>query len=220
MKLKSFLWCMLSVLMASAVTVAFSSCDKEEEDRVSVSTTSVNFEKGGGVQQVSINSNTSWTVSGSTGWFTVSPMSGSGNGVITITANSNSSSARSGNLFIMAGNASQNISVTQNGKSITPTNEVNVRNNSTYTLPRFRFVFLNSRGETLSDIEKGTVYPGESVSANIPASATEYYMATLLSGNWYFSPNYDVSYRTLNLTTSEIGQWYRNSSSSIYPENR
>lgn len=83
-----------------------------------------------------------------------------------------------------------------------------VTNASTYTLPRFRVVFVNDDLETLSDIDYGTLYPNESVSnIIIPAGASKYYMATYLSGEWFFSPYYSTSIRKLKLDNSTVGQW-------------
>lgn len=219
MKMKRFLWCMLSVLMASVVSVSLSSCG--EEDEVHVSQNSVSFTESGGTQSVTVTSNTDWSVAGTTTWCTVAPASGSEEGIITITATANSeSSTRSATLVVIAGKASQTITVTQEAKPVILDNKVTVKNSSTYTLPRFRFVFVNSRMEPLADLEKGTLYPGGSLSADIPTAATEYYMATLINGTWFFSPNYNVKYKSLNLSTSEVDGWQANSSSSMYPENR
>lgn len=221
MKLKSFFWCLLSVMMASAVTVAFSSCG-EEEDKVSVSTTSVNFGKDGGAQQVSINSNTSWTVSGATGWFTVSPMSGSENGTITITATANSSSSeRSGTLVVSAGKAMQTITVTQSSSGIIPPgNKVTIRNSTSYTLSRFMVLFYNSYNELLSSIDKGTVNPGESVSVDIPTSAVRYFIGTQVGSLLLVSPYYDVEYKSLTITNPMIQSWESVSSISSFLERK
>lgn len=96
--------------------------------------------------------------------------------------------------------------------------KVTITNNSTYTLSRFRVIFLNSRLEELTDKEYGTFEPGSTVEAVIPTSAEEFYMATNINSKWFFSPNYKISYNKLNLSTGEIGKWSSNSSSSRYPK--
>ena len=89
-------------------------------------------------------------------------------------------------------------------------NQITVTNNGTYTLQRFRIVFLNSSREKLTDKDLGTLAPGDKVSATIPTSAYEFYMATYLGNNWYFSPYYSVSYSNLKLSDAEVGEWTTN----------
>lgn len=96
--------------------------------------------------------------------------------------------------------------------------QVVIKNGSTYTLTRFRVVFMNSRMEELTDKDFGTLSPGETVTAVIPTSAKEFYMATYLSNTWYFSPNYEVTYKNLTLTNAEVGNWSANSSANRYPK--
>ena len=91
-----------------------------------------------------------------------------------------------------------------------PATQVTVRNSGTYTLNRFRIVFLNSSREKLSEKDCGTLAPGDQASAKIPTAAKEYYMATYMYSEWYFSPYYDISYTNLTLSDSEIGEWRKN----------
>ena len=222
MKLKSFLWCMLSVLMASAVTVAFSSCDKDEEDSVSVSNTSVSFAGSGGTQTVTVTSNTGWTVTGAPGWCSISPMGGSGNGSFVITATANSSSSeRSATLIVTAGKAMQTITVTQSASGVTPSgNKVTIRNSTSYTLSRFTVLFYNSYNEVLSSADKGTVNPGESVKVDIPTSAVRYFIGTQVGSLLLLSPYYDIEYRSLTITNSMIQSWESVSSISSFLERK
>lgn len=91
----------------------------------------------------------------------------------------------------------------------TPTT-ITVRNNGTYTLNRFRIIFLNSSREKLSEKDCGTLAPNDQASAKIPTAAKEYYMATYLYNDWFFSPYYDISYANLILSDAEIGNWSKN----------
>lgn len=100
---------------------------------------------------------------------------------------------------------------------IVPETKVTIKNSSTITLNRFRVVFVNSRFEKITDLDFGTLTPGRSVTADIPTGATEYYLGMYYSGLWFFSPNYDISYKNLNLTDAEIGNWTTSSSASRYP---
>ena len=213
MKKKNYLFKLLSMTMVAVMSVGFMGCgsdDSSDPDNVSVSQSSANFMESGGSQSISIKSNTNWTVSGAPAWLMVSPVSGSGNGTINLMAQTNTDAARQATLYINAGSASATVLVSQSGKSV-PTG-VTVTNNSIYVLERFRVVMLNSKMETLTDRDFGTLSPGNSVTMDIPTGATEYYMATYLYSTWFFSPNYDIQYSSLSLSTDEIGGWKSNSS--------
>lgn len=219
MKKKNFLWIMLTTMMVGLLSVGITSCSKDDPDpdSVSVSMPSVNFGENGGSQSIQVISNTKWTVSGNPGWLTVSPMQGSNNGVFSLTATANTDkNSRNCVLYINAGSASAMVSVNQSGK--VPETKVTITNSSTYTLNRFRVVFMNSRLEELTDRDFGTLDPGTTITADIPTSASEFYMATYLNNKWFFSPNYDVAYTNLSLTTAEIGNWSANSSANRYPK--
>lgn len=200
------------------LSLTLSSCGGDDDpDEVSVSMPSVNFGENGGSESIMVMSNTKWTVSGNPGWLTVAPMQGSNNGAFTISANPNSEKeSRNCILYINAGSASAVVSVSQSGK--VPETRVTITNNSTYSLYRFRVVFVNSRFEELTDRDFGTLDPGTTITADIPTAATEFYMATYLNSKWFFSPNYDISYTRLNLSTAEIGNWSTSSSANRYPK--
>lgn len=218
MKKKEFLWSLLAMLMVATLSVGLTSCeDDDDPDNVSVSMPSVNFGESGGSQSIQVTSNTKWTVSGNPGWLTVSPIQGSNNGAFSLTAAANTDkNSRNCVLYINAGSASATVTVNQSGK--VTEKKVTITNSSTYTLYRFRVVFMNSRLEELTDRDFGTLDPGTTITADIPTSATEFYMATYLNSRWYFSPNYDVTYTYLSLTTAEIGNWSANSSANRYPK--
>jgi hypothetical protein len=76
---------------------------------LSVSPSSLDFTAAGGSRQISITSNTNWTVASSASWATVSAASGSGNGTITVTAALNS------------GNVSLTATITVSGSGISRT---------------------------------------------------------------------------------------------------
>lgn len=200
------------------LSLTLSSCGGDDDpDEVSVSMPSVNFGENGGSESIMVMSNTKWTVSGNPGWLTVAPMQGSNNGAFTISANANSEKeSRNCILYINAGSASAVVSVSQSGK--VPETRVTITNNSTYSLYRFRVVFVNSRFEELTDRDFGTFDPGTTITADIPTAATEFYMATYLNSKWFFSPNYEISYTRLNLSTAEIGNWSTSSSANRYPK--
>lgn len=101
---------------------------------------------------------------------------------------------------------------------IPQTSKVKVKNDSSYSLYRFRVVFVNSRMEEIDDRDFGTLEPGKSISCEIPTGATEYYMASYQSNTWIFSPNYEVSYNNISLTNSILANWFYYSSSNRYPK--
>lgn len=218
MRKKNLLWSLLAILVVSLTSICFIACGPDDDpDEVSVGMSSVNFSAGGGSQSIPVASNTKWTVSGNPGWITVAPMQGSKNGAFSISASENTSKeSRNCMLIITAGDASAMVSISQSGK--TQSNQIVITNGSTYTLSRFRVVFMNSRLEELTDRDFGTFDPGSVVTADIPTSAKEFYMATYMNNKWFFSPNYDVSYNDLRLTTAEIGNWSTNSSANQYPQ--
>ena len=215
MKKKKLLHGLLTIIMMAA-TVGFGlmagACDPDEEvDEVNVTQTSVRFGESGGTMSIGVTSNRKWNVSGGAGWLMVSPSSGSNNGTITLSASANSEkSSRNCLITINAGDASASISVEQSAKEAAT--KVTFTNNSTYTLARFTLVFWNSRSETLKQRDFGTLYPGNSITDDIPTGATEYWMAFYDSGYYWLSPNYSIEYTSLSLTTAEIGRWQKSSS--------
>lgn len=217
MNFKNYFWLIgMAVFVGLSLTLTACSSD-DDPDVVSVSTPSVNFSENGGSQSIPVTSNTQWTVSGNPGWLTVSPMQGSNNGAFSITADANTEkSNRNCTLYINAGSALAMVTVNQSGK--VQETKVTITNSSTYSLYRFRVVFVNSRSEELTDRDFGTLDPGTTIIADIPTSATEFYMATFLNSKWFFSPNYDVSYTNLSLSTAEIGKWSANSYANRYPK--
>ncbi len=212
MKKNSIFWSLLTMIMVGMMSVAFVACsdDKDDPDSVIANPTSVSFSSSGGSQVVSVTSNRDWIVTNAPSWLTASKV---GTSSLSLNANSNTeSSSRSCTLLLTAGTATATVNVSQSGV-VAPT-QVTITNSSTYTLPRFRVVFLNARSESLVDQDYGTLSPGRTIHADIPTAAKEYYMATYMNSKWFFSPNYDISYTTLNLSTAEVGGWSSNSSSS------
>lgn len=214
MKKKSYFFKVLLMALAAVMSVGLTACGSDDSssdsNNVSVSQNSVSFTEAGGSQVVSITSNTNWTISGAPSWLTVSPQSGSGSGSISLMAQANTDAPRQATLMINAGSASTMISVSQMGKSTS--SGVTITNSSTYTLERFTVVMCNAKYETFSQQDFGTFYPGNTITMPIPTGATQYYMGTYLNGKWFVSPDYDIQFTNLTLSTSEIGQWKANSS--------
>ena len=82
--------------------------------------TELSFKASGGSQELAVLSNTSWTVSSTPSWITVSPSNGDGDGTVKVTAQDNPNTAnRSGVIHITQSGLSIDvaITVTQTGKT-------------------------------------------------------------------------------------------------------
>jgi hypothetical protein len=82
---------------------------------LTVSATSLSFAIAGGQEIFNITSNTTWTISSSETWFSVSPTSGSNNGTITVTVSPNTTTNQRTATIIVIGSdmTPHTISVTQ-----------------------------------------------------------------------------------------------------------
>jgi hypothetical protein len=80
---------------------------------LTVSPASLAFAAVGGSQSVTVTSNTDWTAVSSDDWVTVSPASGSNNGVINVTATTNTDSERTATITLTGGGVTQTVTVTQ-----------------------------------------------------------------------------------------------------------
>ncbi len=118
---KNYLWSLLAIMMATVLSVGFTSCGEDEESVVSVNPTSVSFEAEGGLQQIMVASNTSWTVSGFPNWIQPSITSGKNNQQLMLTATNNpDEGTRTAYITISTvdGEASVILNVTQQGKKV------------------------------------------------------------------------------------------------------
>ena len=105
------------------------SVEKESNDNITTTPTSISFAVDGGSSDVEITSNVDYTISADKSWITVSASSGvSGTSTITVTAASNSGgAARSGNVTISSGAASETVSVSQESNGGEPTGTFTVQ---------------------------------------------------------------------------------------------
>jgi hypothetical protein len=143
------------VQAALPVTIA------EDLATLSVSNASISIPSTGESQNVDITSNTTWTVSESLAYLSVSPTSGTNNGTITIKCDPNTSTvARTGSITISGvGAASKSITFTQAGLApvlnVTPdslvfqdtggTQQISIESNMTWTLSEsLTFVSLSA----------------------------------------------------------------------------
>jgi len=107
---------------------------KPETNKIEISTSAPVVEQKGGTASVSFTSNAAWTASvgASTSWLKVAPTSGAaGSHTLTITTEENNTyDERNATLTIKAGNASQNVTVTQKQKDALIVNSNKVELNS------------------------------------------------------------------------------------------
>ncbi|MBR3472762.1 MAG: hypothetical protein IKH22_09310 [Prevotella sp.] len=88
------------------------------EVSLELSSSSLSLASSAGSEQVTITCNGSWTANSSELWCTVSPASGTGDGVLTITASENTSAdSRNATVTVTAGALTRTVTVTQGGKS-------------------------------------------------------------------------------------------------------
>ena len=101
--------------------VCMTGCRKE--DVLEISENTLDFSYAGERKTFSIESNTNWTITVSrnaTDWLTVSPNSGSKNGVVAVTAEANMlKSAREATVTVSGGGLSRTVNVTQEGDILT-----------------------------------------------------------------------------------------------------
>jgi endoglucanase len=100
----------------------FTSCQKKDvvAPELSVSSSEELFTANGGTSEVTVSSNTNWSINGSSSWFTVTATTTKGNGKISLNVEANpTTSERSVVISVIAGNISKEIKVRQLGKAIT-----------------------------------------------------------------------------------------------------
>jgi hypothetical protein len=95
--------------------------DSEEQPRMSVDKSSLEFEKDGGNQSFIITSNTNWTIT-CPDWCTLSTKTGNGNATITVTATKNDKTEQRTGQVVISGDGVNdvNINVTQKPADDTP----------------------------------------------------------------------------------------------------
>ena len=108
----------LAVVIA---VILFASCHKKDAiaSELSVSSSEELFTSGGGTSEVTVSSNTNWSINNSISWLTTTASTSNGNGKISLSVQSNpTTSERSVVLSVTTGNISKEIKVRQLGKAI------------------------------------------------------------------------------------------------------
>jgi len=84
----------------------------------------ITFEKEGGDKTITITANVDWTVSSDETWLTITPTSGSNDGVITASATANAAEERTATITITDGTTTKTIAVAQVGAETIPTDKL------------------------------------------------------------------------------------------------
>ncbi len=116
-------------------------------DELSLGKDTLNFLFNGGIQNVNVSSNKSWTVNHSANWLDINPMSGSNNGILGVAAQANgTSSLRSVIVYVTAGALTRNLVVVQ--QKTTGTDEINLSDKvKVYPNPTDGILFINNESE-------------------------------------------------------------------------
>ena len=101
--------------------IIIASCRKTKNEAVapqlSVSSSEELFNADGGVSEVNVSSNTTWSVSNAASWFTATASTTTGNGKVSLTVQSNPlSTERSAVISVSAGSISKEIKIRQSAK--------------------------------------------------------------------------------------------------------
>lgn len=105
-----------------------------------------------GTTTFTVNSNTTWVVSESVPWLSVSPLSGSSNGTLTVNYNENtSSSSRSGQINISTSDGSVSTNVTVNQAGVCSLTVAPVSQNAPYTAGTTSFTITSNTSWSVTD---------------------------------------------------------------------
>lgn len=124
------------------------SCDKEDEPRLTLSESELQFDGAEGQITVDLFSNVNWHLSGIPDWCTISPTEGTGNAVLKITATANEDTkARESTLQVTTENVARELVIRQQTKEATA-----------LTVSTSILHFINQSCERTVDIETDGVW--------------------------------------------------------------
>ncbi|NUO01664.1 MAG: T9SS type A sorting domain-containing protein [Saprospiraceae bacterium] len=119
------------LLLVAVINLAV--CTSGNAQTLNVSQNQLVFNPEGGILTFTISSNISWTAVKDQTWFTISPVSGYGNGTIQVQITTTTSTYRSGTITVMGSGITQTIVVIQNG--------TNCNNDNCNTFPAGKLPF-------------------------------------------------------------------------------
>ena len=109
------------------VATGTSVIEREEEDELSVTPTTINAPSTGGEYTIKVNSNIDWAVSCEEPWATVSPTSGSGKGSVTVTVEANTAEEpTTQQIAFTAGTLSKSVTLNRAGEKIASPLSINI----------------------------------------------------------------------------------------------
>ena len=110
----------LYILSSLLISLVIISCEKEVPPTLSLSANQADIANYDGKIEIAVTSNSNWTATISDIWCTITPKSGSGNGVITITASNNfSSESRTASLQVICQELKRTTVINQNSSVLT-----------------------------------------------------------------------------------------------------
>lgn len=127
-----------------AVIIILASCQKKDviAPQLSVSSSEELFTADGGTSEVTVSSNTKWSISNAASWFTATASTTNGNGKISLTVQPNpTTSERSAVISVTAGSISKEIKLRQLGKSISdsiPADATGMSSNAVQLAAKFK----------------------------------------------------------------------------------
>lgn len=115
--------CNMVVSTPDGINRAVSLKQGRSDESLSVSINSLSFGEYGGTNNISVTSNTTWTITGGAEWLSFSPATGSGNSNIVLAVNPNTTELRREAVLTVtgSGNSVQTIAVSQVEKTVTLT---------------------------------------------------------------------------------------------------
>lgn len=114
----------IKILTTLIITLSIFACGKDVVPTLTLSTSQADIANVDGSIEITVTSNSNWTATISDTWCTISPMSGSGNGVITITAANNySTEARTALLQVVCQELKRTAVINQSFSQLSIDNE-------------------------------------------------------------------------------------------------
>ena len=113
---------------SGSITRSINLTQSPNAESLELSVGSLNFTKSAGSQDVTVTSNTHWTINGSANWLSLNKSEGDDNGVVTISVQENTTESERNVTLTFSGTngSSRQLTVTQAGRSsdfsVTPTN--------------------------------------------------------------------------------------------------
>ncbi len=114
----------INIIASLLISLGIVSCEKNIPPTLSLSTTQADIANFDGKIEIAVTSNSNWTATVSDIWCTITPRSGSGDGVITVTATNNyTNSGRTATLQVICQDLKKTTSITQSFSQLSVDNQ-------------------------------------------------------------------------------------------------